>query len=614
MHYRPIADYAIIGCTRSAALISRDGSIDWLCWPRFDSPSIFARILDYQKGGYFSICPSGAFKSERRYLDGTNVLETTFETDGGVVKLIDLMPVMREEEKRHRLTPFRQLLRRVECLAGEVQIEVRFSPRANYARSRVNLKYRRDSVFCEQIPIALHLRSDIRFDLDGPDASAQFMIRKGDRHDFALAFEDRSTAVMPHIGDEATGEIERSIAFWREWSSQCIYDGPYRDSVLRSALLLKLLTYAPSGAIVAAPTTSLPEKIGGIRNWDYRFCWLRDAAFTVAALDDCGFAVEGGAFLNWMLYATRLTHPRLQILYDVFGESKIPERTLDHLEGYQQSRPVRVGNDAYDQVQLDIYGEVLGAVEEHLKPDAVVLSRDVQQLLTRLADRVVKQWREPDSGIWEKRSGRKQHVHAKVMAWAALDSAERLARRKYIPDRRVAEWRRTKEEIRETVLDRGFNRTLGSFVSILDGDELDASLLYLSRVGFLEPDDPRLLATIDAIRQRLGRDELLYRYEFGTDDGLPPGEGAFLACSFWLVEALALCGRTDEARGLFEKLLGRCNDVGLYSEEIDVESGALLGNFPQALTHIGLLNAALCLTNQRRRTGGELSTSRSSPS
>ena len=595
MAYNPIADYAIIGCTRSAALISRDGSIDWLCWPRFDSPSILARILDANKGGYFSISPRGNFKSSRRYVGDTNVLETTFETESGTVKLTDLMPVMREEEKLHRLTPFRQLLRRVEGVAGEVDIEVCFSPRTNYARSSIKLRHRRDSVICEQIPIALHLRSDVKFDLDGPDAIARFTIRKGERHDFALAFEDRSPAVMPLIGDDATGEIEGTLRFWREWSSQSTYDGPYRDQVVRSVLTLKLLSYAPSGAIVAAPTTSLPESIGGVRNWDYRFCWLRDAAFTVSALDDCGFTVEGGAFLDWMLYATRLTHPRLQILYDVFGESKIPERTLDHLDGYQQSRPVRIGNKARDQLQLDIYGEVLGAVEEHLDPDAGDLYRDVRQLLSRLADRVVKHWMEPDSGIWEKRSERQHHVHAKVMAWAALDCAERLAKKNYISDARVSVWRETKEKIRETVLDRGFNRELGSFVSVLDGDELDASLLYLSRVGFLKPDDPRILATIDAIRKRLGRDELLYRYEFETEDGLPPGEGAFLACSFWMVEALALGGRLDDAREAFEKLVARSNDLGLYSEEIDVASGALLGNFPQALTHIGLINAALCL-------------------
>jgi len=596
--YRPIGDYAIIGCTRSAALISSEGSIDWLCWPRFDSPSIFARILDHQKGGYFSIRPRVEFKSQRRYLDGTNALETIFRTADGIVRLLDLMPVEREEEKRRRLSPFRQILRRIECVWGEVPIEIHFSPRPNYARSPVELRYRRDSVFCDQLPIVLHMRSDVRFDLDGPDALARLTLRRGECHDFALAFEDRSIAVMPDIGDGAAHEIESTIKFWREWSAQCTYQGPYREHVLRSALVLKLLAYAPSGAIVAAPTTSLPEKIGGIRNWDYRYCWLRDAAFTVAALDDIGFTVEGSAFVDWILYATRLTHPRLQILYDVFGEPKVPEQILKHFEGYARSAPVRIGNDAHDQLQLDVYGEVFGAVEEGLQPDTPLYS-DVQKLLVRLADRVVKLWREPDSGIWEKRGGRKQHVHAKVMAWAALDCAERLANKGYIPSREIETWRNAKEEIRNTILERGFNRELGSFVSILDGDQLDSSLLSLRRVGFLNPDDPRVLGTIDAIRRRLGHDELLYRYELQTDDGLPPGEGAFLACSFWLVEALVHIGRVDEARAIFEKLLSRCNDVGLYSEEIDVESGALLGNFPQALTHIGLISAALRLRDGR---------------
>ena len=592
--YRPIADYAIIGCTRSAALISSDGSIDWLCWPRFDSPSLFARLLDHDRGGYFAIRPIGEFRSKRRYLDDTNVLETTFETAAGEVRLLDLMPVMREEQKRRRLAPFRQLLRRVECVSGDVEMEARFSPRANYGRSVSDLSHRGDSICCEQIPTVLHLRSDVRFDLDGPDGATRFMIRKGERHDFALAFEDRDPAVFPNIGDQATEEIERTIDFWREWSLQCSYHGEYRAPLLRSALVLKLLAYAPSGAIVAAPTTSLPERLGGVRNWDYRFCWLRDASFTVAALDHCGFTTEGGAFVDWILYATRLTHPRLQILYDVFGEPRITEKTIDHFEGYECSKPVRIGNGAHDQVQLDIYGEVLGAVEEHLEPGRP-LYRDVRQMLCRLADLVAERWREPDNGIWEKRGDRKQHVHAKVMAWAALDSAARLAENNYIPGNNLDVWRRAKEEIRQTVLEQGFNAALGSFVSIFGSDELDSSLLYLSRVGFLEPDDPRILGTIDAIRQRLGRDDLLYRYQLDTEDGLPPGEGAFLACSFWLVEALALGGRVDEARQLYDKLLGRCNDVGLYSEEIDVESGALLGNFPQALTHIGMMNAALCL-------------------
>jgi GH15 family glucan-1,4-alpha-glucosidase len=602
----PIADYAIIGDTRSAALISRDGSLDWLCWPRFDSQSFFARLLDDERGGFFCIQPSVAFEATRRYIDGTNVLETTFTTATGVATLTDLMPVMRERDKHERLTPFRQLLRRVEVTGGDVPLVMQFSPRPDYARRTPALCTRVHGViYCEHAPWILHLHSDAEMTIDGADAHARFTLRAGERRDFALAFDERTPAVYGHIGTDADAEIERTIVFWREWSSQLRYDGPQRAAVLRSVLVLKLLTYAPSGAIVAAPTTSLPERIGGVRNWDYRYCWLRDAAFTVAALDDCGFEVEGAAFVGWMIYSTRLTHPGLQVLYDIFGESRITETTLDHLSGYAGSKPVRVGNGAHAQFQLDIYGEVLGAVELHLDrgnavANAPELQRDVQTLLCRLADQVVKRWREPDAGIWEKRSSMQQHVHAKVMAWAALDCARRLVEQQKIEDVDTSIWTRAMEEIREEVLSRGFNRAMNTFVSVLDGDELDASLLYIARVNFLEPDDPRMQATLDAIRARLGRDELIYRYEMQTEDGLPSGEGAFLPCSFWLVEALSAAGRIDEARDVFEKLVRRANDVGLYSEEIDVESGALLGNFPQGLTHIGLLNAALCLTEEGR--------------
>jgi GH15 family glucan-1,4-alpha-glucosidase len=600
----PIEDYAIIGDTHSIALISRGGSLDWLCWPRFDSSSLFARIVDLDRGGHFSIRPAGEFDVRRRY--DTNVLITTFTTSTGVARLTDLMPVMREIEKKSRLSPFRNILRRVECIEGEVAIEVEYAPRLDYARTVPKLEVRRDIVSTVDGPAVLHLRSDAQFTIDDGIARSRFTLASGERRDFALSFDSHAPAVYPHIRDEASAQIECTIDFWRQWIGKLRYDGPYRDAVERSVFALKLMTYAPSGAIVAAPTTSLPEAIGGIRNWDYRYCWLRDAAFTVAALNDLGFNVESGAFVNWLLYATRLTHPSLQILYDVFGEARLPERTLDHLAGYRGSRPVRIGNDARGQFQLDIYAEVLGAAEEHFNDEPETeMPHDARKMLTRLADIVVKRWREPDSGIWEKRSGRKQHVHAKVMAWAALDTANRLLGKNKT-------WSREQEEIKRVVLERGFNAALNSFVGELDGNETDAALLQIARVGFLDDDDPRLLGTIAAIRKTLGRNELVYRYSFGTDDGLPPGEGAFLPCSFWLVEALAISGREAEARDVFEKLIARANDVGLFSEEMDVGSGAFLGNFPQALTHIGLVNAAISLSEEgktrresRRKSRGQ---------
>jgi GH15 family glucan-1,4-alpha-glucosidase len=594
--YPPIAGYALIGDTRSAALVSSRGSIDWLCWPRFDADSVFARMLDWQRGGFFAIQPAVAFTTTRRYLNATNVLETTFTCDSGAVRLLDLMPVMSEEEKARHLSPFRQLLRRVEGLQGEVPLVATYVPRPGYGRGLPRLSKRGDCVHFADGADVVQLRSDVPFEILGNEAVARVTLAEGERRDFAMSFDSHTPSVLPHVGDEATAEIDRTIAFWREWSAQLTYDGPYREAVLRSVLVLKLLTYAPSGAVVAAPTTSLPEAIGGVRNWDYRYCWLRDASFTVSALYNTGFAVEGDAFVNWLLYATQLTHPRLQILYDVYGEARLPERTLPHLEGYSGSAPVRIGNDAHSQFQLDVYGEVLGAVEEHVNRGAT-LERDVQRLMIRLADVVATRWREPDSGIWEKRSDRVQHTHAKIMAWSALDCAERLAKKGHLNDG-VERWGAEKREIERMVLERGFHRGLNSFVSILDGDQLDASVLYAVRVGFIDPADPRMLGTIDAIRARLGRDDLVYRYDVETDDGLPPGEGAFLACSFWLVEALVLAGRSYEARVLFEKLLRRSNDVGLLSEECDTRTGALLGNFPQALTHISLLNAALRLDGE----------------
>jgi GH15 family glucan-1,4-alpha-glucosidase len=447
----------------------------------------------------------------------------------------------------------------------------------------------------------LNLRSDAEFNIDEGTATAQTLLRAGQSCTFALGFDDHTPAVLPRLGD---ADIEGTIGFWRKWSSQLTYDGPHRALVLRSVLVLKLLTYAPTGAIVAAPTTSLPEAIGGVRNWDYRYCWLRDASWTVTALYDCGFGDEGAAFLDWLLYSTRLTQPHLQMLYDVFGEAHVPEKMLDHLAGYRGSRPVRIGNDAHKQLQLDVYGEVLGAIEEATRRGEH-LDRDVQHLIRRLIDIVCRRWQEPDAGIWEKRGGARQHVHGKVMAWSALDSAQRIAKRCHvtIDDALVG---KVKAEIKEAVMTRGFNAQRNTFVGVFDEDEVDASLLFISRVGFIDPTDPRMLGTIEAIRTDLGHDGLLYRYDTRqTDDGLPSGEGAFLACSFWLVEALALAGRVGEARALFDATIRRGNDVGLFSEEIEVESGAMLGNFPQALTHIALLTAALCLAQAEEKGKAE---------
>ncbi len=463
---------------------------------------------------------------------------------------------------------------------------------------------RRDSVYCSWGAHVLNLRSDCKFAVDDGTATSRLTLHAGQWRIFALGFDEDTPAVLPCIGDDASAEIEQTIDFWRTWSSQLTYNGPYRDLVLRSVLVLKLLTYAPSGAIVAAPTTSLPEFIGGVRNWDYRYSWLRDASWTVSALYDCGFSDEGAAFLDWLLYSTRLTQPHLQMLYDVFGEANVPETILDHLDGYRGSRPVRIGNAAHSQFQLDVYGEVLGAVEEATRRGES-LDRDIQHLLRRLTEIVCERWEEPDAGIWEKRGEPRQHVHGKVMAWSALDSAQRIAKRCHmtIDEARVE---KAKGDIKEAVLRHGFDVRRNTFTGIFDDEEVDASLLFIARVGFIDPTDPRMLGTIDAIRADLGHDGLIYRYDSRkTEDGLPPGEGVFLACTFWLVEALALAGRVEEARALFDDVIRHANDAGLFAEEIDGGSGELLGNFPQALSHIAMLNAAMHIEEASRKGKSE---------
>jgi GH15 family glucan-1,4-alpha-glucosidase len=461
--YARISDCALIGDCRGSALVSRDGSIDWLCFPRFDSPSIFGALLDAHDGGRFRVRPAGEFRSERRYLPHTNVLETTFHTASGAFAVRDLMPVTSEPEKRSALTPDHQVLREIEGLSGAVDVETVYEPRRDYGRLRPVLEQRGAlGVWCDLGGAACVLRSELPMQLahDGQAARGMNRIHAGERRYLAFAYAEEAPAIVPPLGDVARAEVERSAGWWREWAARCTYRGPYREAVVRSALAVKLLAYAPSGAVVAAPTTSLPERLGGARNWDYRYCWLRDASFTLRALFALGYEDEALAFLSWMLHATRLTWPELQVLYDVFGEAKLPERELKHLEGYARSRPVRIGNDAHGQFQLDVYGEVIDAVARFARRSGR-FDRDTVRMLDGLGHTVCKRWREPDEGIWEGRSGRFQHTHSKVMCWVALDRLVQMHAAGQI-DICADEFRFHCDAIRNEIETRGYNGDCGA--------------------------------------------------------------------------------------------------------------------------------------------------------
>lgn len=590
-----IGDYAIIGDCRSAALIARDGSLDWLCLPRFDSPSLFAALLDRDRGGSFVVRPAGHFATARRYVEGTNVLETTFTTEHGRVRLLDLMPVSTEADRRTQLAPDHEVIRAVEVLEGEVDIEISCDPRPRYGSVVPRLHDRGRMGLCyEYGPEAVMLRSEIPLTRSGshPGVDGNVRLKAGERRDVVLAYTHGEPAVLPCLGEVARQRVAQTVRWWQSWAARCRYEGPYRGAVLRSALTLKLLTYAPSGAVIAAPTTSLPEKIGGVRNWDYRYCWLRDASLTLRALGDLGYGEEAAAFISWMLHSTRLTWPELRVLYDVHGESRLPERELLHLEGYGGSRPVRIGNDAERQLQLDTYGEVIDAVFGFVRRGGR-LDRTTGRMLRALGKAVCHRWREPDEGIWEARSGRRHHTYSKAMCWVALDRLLRLHARGLL-DVPVQAFARERDAIRAEVEARGYSERLGSYVSVLDGEDVDASLLLLARYGYAEPTSPRMRATCELIQHRLAADGLLYRYR-GADDGLPPGEGAFGIASFWAVGCRARMGDLDNAGRMFDHLCSLANDVGLFAEEIDPATGAQLGNFPQAFTHVGLIDAALTL-------------------
>src|SRR5215207_1390672 len=585
--YAPIADYAVIGDGRTSALVARDGSIDWLCLPDADSPSVFGAILDAERGGSFSLRPTEPFETTRQYLEGTNVLETTFRTSGGAVRLIDAMTLYPPRQ----LAPSREVVRKVECLEGEVEIEWGVAPRFDYGRRHGRVGLRAGRVFFSERSHALALS------VWGaePKARGEIRLRRSDEVLFSLVAADRQPAILPGRTD-TEHRLEHTIAFWRDWSENKEYVGRWRDAVIRSALVLKLLVYAPSGAIAAAPTASLPELIGGPRNWDYRFAWLRDATYALDALLTLACPSEAHAFFWWLMHASRLTRPRLQVLYRINGGDRAPEQKLEHLTGYRGSAPVRVGNAAVGQLQLDVYGAVLNSTWLHATQHGD-LGGETGRAVAKIADYVAMHWREPDCGIWEVRSEPRHFTQSKVMCWVGLDRAIKLARDGLIPDR-TARWVAEADSIRAFIEEHCWDEERNSYVRAADTRELDAALLTLALVGYDEPNGSRLRGTIDAIRRELGQGPLLFRYH--GEDGVAGEDGAFLACSFWLADALARTGRRDEAADLMDELVGLANDVGLYAEEMHSTTREFLGNFPQALVHLALINAAFSIADAQR--------------
>ncbi|GGT01058.1 glycoside hydrolase family 15 protein [Streptomyces cinerochromogenes] len=583
-----IEDYALIGDEQTAALVGRDGSIDWLCLPRFDSGACFARLLGDEDHGHWRIAPVGADVCARRaYRPDTLVLDTEWETAEGTVRVTDLMP------QRERAP---DLVRIVEGVSGRVT--VRSTVRLRFDYGSITPWVRRSDGHRVAVagPDSVWLRSEPAVRTWGEDfgTHAEFTVAEGERIAFVLTWHPSHEKRPPLI--DPYEALESSVTDWRRWARRCRYDGPYRDAVVRSLITLKALTYAPTGGIVAAPTTSLPEQPGGVRNWDYRYCWLRDATLTLGVLLRAGYHEEAEAWRDWLLRAVAGNPADLQIMYGVAGERRLSETELPWLPGFGGASPVRSGNAAVDQLQLDVYGEVMDALSLArssglpTKPHMWALQRSLMTFLESA-------WRQPDEGLWEVRGGRRQFVHSKLMVWVAADRAVQTLEKHQELSGDLEGWRRLRDEVHREVCEKGFDPERNTFTQSYGSRELDASLLLIPRVGFLPPDDPRVVGTVDAIRDDLGHGGFLRRYD--TDDsvvdGLPGGEGAFLACSFWLADALHLTGRTEEARELFDRLVGLCNDVGLLAEEYDPLDGRQLGNFPQAFSHVGLVDTALTL-------------------
>jgi GH15 family glucan-1,4-alpha-glucosidase len=598
--YKPIAAHGVIGDMRTAAIVGMDGSIDWCCFPRFDSPSVFGAMLDDARGGRFRIAPLEPYTAEQRYLPLTNILVTTFHSHRGTgaAEVLDFMPVPGDQP----LDGYQEIHRRIRGGRGEIELELLVQPRFDYARGETRLVRRGAGLYAtngrEELVVAGPSTLEWAVDEAAAAARARVSLRPNEVIWLVLRYDaDEVLDIDGYRSAELLGDAAR---YWNGWAGKLTYDGIFRRAVERSALALKLLFYEPTGAVVAAPTTSLPEEIGGSRNWDYRFCWLRDAAFTLSALHTIGLNDEAGRFMQFLEFVARSGEDTLQIMYGLAGETELTETTLPHLEGYRGSRPVRIGNGAHRQLQLDIYGELLEAA--YLWHQQNLIGGEFWQMLVKRVDWVAHNWHRPDSGIWEVRAEPRHYVHSKLMCWVALDRAIRMAEQ--LGDApNLDRWRRARATLREEILERGWSAHKNSFVQYYGGDALDASNLLIPIVGFLPGEDARVKSTIRATLVELTRDGMLYRYT--NEDGLGGQEGVFSICTFWLADALILSGDVKGGERVFRRMLRFANHLGLYSEELDPRTGDFLGNFPQAFTHIALINTAQILERAYARLDAE---------